>query len=174
MFPNKSGAHATHNALFSGGTLCDTCHNGAGTNTQNHFNGVVNVLFLSTYNAKSGPAVYNLDVTCSKVSCHGGQQTPAWLTGTIDVNTQCASCHVFGTALATPEYNSFYSGEHDFHVNTLHFPCTHCHDTTNLAVNHFTRLDTTTMEGPAAATLNSNLNYTGGTCTPLCHTTRSW
>ena len=174
VYPDVKGAHAPHNALSSGGTLCNTCHSGAGTNTQNHFNGVVNVLLLSTYNAKSGSAVRNIDGTCSLVSCHGGQQTPVWLTGTIDVNTQCTACHVFGTALATPEFNSFYSGRHVTHVNAYHFPCTRCHDTTKLAVGHFTTLNTTTMEGPASASLNSNLNYTGGTCTPICHTTRSW
>jgi predicted CxxxxCH...CXXCH cytochrome family protein len=177
--PNRRGAHAAHNALSSGGNLCDTCHSGAGTNTLNHFNGIVEVLLLSTYNAKSVSATYNADGTCSKVSCHGGQQTPAWLTGTIEVNTQCTSCHVYGTAPATPEYDSYYSGRHLTHFNAADFPCTTCHDTTKLAVDHFTTLNTTTMEGSAPASLNSNLNYTGGTCTPACHTappptTRSW
>jgi predicted CxxxxCH...CXXCH cytochrome family protein len=159
-----------HNAFPQVTNVCDTCHSGAGTGTQNHFNTVIDVLILSTYNAKSGAAVRNADGTCSSVSCHGGQTAPAWLTGVIDVDTQCASCHAFGST----EYNSYSSGQHDAHVNTFQFPCTRCHDTSKLAASHFTRLDTTTMEGPASATLSSSLTYTGGSCTPLCHGTRNW
>lgn len=174
VYPEKNGSHTIHNAFSNVTDVCDTCHSGAGTTTSNHYNGVVDVQLLSTYNAKSGPAVFNPDATCSLVSCHGGQQSPTWLTGRIDVNTQCESCHEYGSALATPEYNSFYSGRHVTHVNSYHFPCTRCHDTAKLAVNHFTTLNTTTMEGPASATLNSNLTYTGGTCTPTCHANRTW
>jgi predicted CxxxxCH...CXXCH cytochrome family protein len=172
--PNQGGTHAVHNALPNAANVCNSCHSGAGTNTANHYNGVVDVLLLSTYKAKSGSAVHNPDGTCSKVSCHGGQQTPAWLIGTIDVNTQCTSCHVYGAAPATPEYNSFYSGRHVTHVNLFHFPCTTCHDTTKLAVNHFTRLDTTTMEGPAFATILNVINYSSGSCAPYCHAPRTW
>ena len=129
---------------------------------------------MSSYNAKSGIAVYNSDGTCSKVSCHGGQQTPVWMTGAIDVNTACAACHVYGTALATPEYNSYYSGEHDIHVNANGISCQLCHDTTKLAVDHFTTLNTTTMEGPASATILNSFNYSGGSCSPTCHETRLW
>lgn len=174
VYPDVKGAHTAHNALTNVTSVCDTCHRGAGTNTVNHYNGVVNVLFLSTYNAKSGSAVHNPGGTCSTVSCHGGKQTPAWLTGTIDVNTQCTLCHVYGTALATPEYNSFYSGEHDFHVNSEGLSCTECHDTTLLAVNHFTTLNTSTMEGPASATILNSIGYSGGSCSPGCHDTRMW
>ncbi len=169
-FPNQSGAHPDHNALPNVKSVCSTCHNGAGSGTVNHDNGVVDVAFLSAYNAKSGTAVYNSDGTCSEVSCHGGQKTPVWLSGFIDVNTQCTSCHAFGTS----EYTSFVSGQHDFHVNVEHFPCDKCHDTVKLSVNHFTSLNTPVMEGPASATVLSSLTYTNGTCTPLCHGTESW
>lgn len=172
--PNRGGAHVVHNALAQVTNVCDSCHNGAGTNTSSHFNSAVEVLFLSAYNAKSGSAVRNSDGTCSLVSCHGGQQSPAWLTGTIDVNTECTACHVYGGAQATPQYNSFYSGKHAMHVNTFHFPCTTCHDTTKLAKNHFTTLDTTTMEGPASATMLNVMNYSGGSCAPYCHAPNTW
>lgn len=168
--PNRRGAHTVHNALPHVTNVCDTCHSNAGTGTQNHFNSIIDVLFLSAYNAKSGAAVRNADGTCSSVSCHGGQMAPAWLTGVIDVDTQCTSCHAFGST----EYNSYFSGQHDLHANTFQFPCTHCHDTTKLTTSHFASLNTTTMEGPASATLNSSLTYTGGTCTPLCHGTLPW
>jgi len=168
--PNRSLSHPAHNALPNVSNVCDSCHSGAGTSTVNHYNGAVDVMFLSVYNAKSGAAVRNADGTCSKVSCHGGQTTPTWSYGIIDVNTQCTACHAYGTA----EDNSFSSGRHNSHVSTYGFVCTKCHDTAKLATSHFTSLNTSTMEGPASATLNSSLTYTGGSCTPACHVTRSW
>ncbi len=174
--PNRTGAHNTITGHFASQVSfpdgCSTCHNGAGSGTLNHDTGTVSVAFLNTYNAKSGSAVYNADGTCSQVSCHGGQTTPAWLTGTIDVNTQCYLCHVYGTS----EYNSFVSGQHDFHVNVQKLGCPLCHDTVKLAVNHFTTLNTSAMEGPAAATIGTLLisSYTNGSCTTVCHDTRSW
>jgi predicted CxxxxCH...CXXCH cytochrome family protein len=169
--PNRRGAHTAHNALPIIANVCDTCHSGAGSNASKHYNGAVDTQILSTYNAASGAAALNTDGTCSNVSCHGGQTTPAWLTGAIDVDTQCTSCHAFGTT----EYNSFFSGQHDKHVNEVHLSCTICHDEAKLLTSHFTSLNTHTMEGPASATLISALSYTGGTCnTPVCHGSRSW
>jgi predicted CxxxxCH...CXXCH cytochrome family protein len=155
--------------------VCDTCHSGAGSGTAKHNNDVVDLAFLSVYNAKSGTALRNSDGTCSKVSCHGGQTTPSWLSGTIiDVNTQCSTCHAFGTA----EYNSFSSGWHDTHVSApLTITCVACHGVTKLAQNHFTSLNTTSMEGPASATIGGVVSsYTGtiGTCTTGCHVSRQW
>jgi predicted CxxxxCH...CXXCH cytochrome family protein len=172
-YPNRSGAHAAHNALPNVTSVCGTCHEGAGTMTPEHFNGVVNVQLLTTYSAKTGTATYNpVDNTCSQISCHGGQTPPAWLSGRqIDVNTQCTACHIYGTT----EYNSYNSGQHGLHVNQMHIDCIYCHDTRKLAVNHFTTLNTPEMEGPASATIYDTINYTNGTCaTPQCHGVRSW
>jgi len=168
--PNRRGAHTTHNSAPSIRNQCDICHSGAGSGTPMHANGAADVAMTSSYSSNSGAAGRNTDGTCTNVSCHGGQTTPVWSTGTIDVSTQCQSCHAYNLA----EYNSFISGEHDKHVNELQFPCTHCHDTTKLAVSHFTSLSTHTLEGPPSATLNSSLSYTGGSCTPLCHVNRPW
>jgi predicted CxxxxCH...CXXCH cytochrome family protein len=173
VYPDVKGAHSPHNALANVTSVCNACHSGAGTGTLNHDNGVVDVAFLTGYNAKSGTAVRNADGTCSKVSCHGGQTTPGWYSGTsIDVNTQCTSCHTYGTA----EFNSFVSGQHALHVNGEGIDCVACHDTSKLGLgsNHFNYLNTSAMEGPASATLNGSLHYTGGTCTPTCHSTDSW
>jgi len=179
VYPNRAGAHnATTGHFAPQVTLpdsCNTCHNGAGTGTMTHDIGFVTVQFLGTYNAKSGTAVYNsADDTCSNVSCHGGQTTPAWLTGSIDVNTQCTSCHAYGDS----EYNSFVSGQHYYHVEVLDFNCVACHDLSKLVVNHFTSLNTPTagLEGPAAQTILDDLNFNpvDSTCTPACHVTRFW
>jgi predicted CxxxxCH...CXXCH cytochrome family protein len=168
--PNRAGAHSVHNALQNVTGVCDTCHSGAGTGTSSHFNGIDDVNILSTYSAQSGTAGINADDTCSNVSCHGGLTTPVWSTGTIDVNTDCVSCHSFGTG----EYNGYYSGEHSFHVSGQGIACTSCHDTSQLAQTHFTTLNTKTLEGSAAATLNSSLNYSGGGCDPSCHGPQTW
>jgi len=172
--PNRSGAHNAVTGHFAAQVTlpdeCSTCHNGAGSGTLNHDNGTVDVAFLSAYSAKTGTAVRNADGTCSKVSCHGGQTTPVWLTGSMDVTTQCTSCHAYGTS----EYNSYASGEHDFHVNGEGIGCIICHDTTALALTHFAHLDTPELEGPASSTLRPALNYTGGSCTPACHVNRMW
>ena len=174
--PNVAGQHAPHIAV-STIIVCATCHTGAGSGTALHQNGVVDVIIDPTYNAKSGTAAYNpASVTCSNVSCHGGQATPNWLTGTINVNTQCASCHISGTA----QYNSYFSGQHSLHVGLA--ACTECHDTTKLAGVHFSDLNTTAMIN-SYQTILSGLNYTGtatalGTCTLTCHgethTQRQW
>jgi predicted CxxxxCH...CXXCH cytochrome family protein len=178
LYPNATGKHTQHSALGSYIT-CSPCHNGGGTGSNKHDNGNTTafVAFLSAYNAKSGAASYNTTTnTCSNVSCHGGQITPGWLSGTvIDVNTQCSSCHASGTA----QYNSYYSGHHSTHVSQG-IACYTCHDTTLLAVNHFTSLNTTAMEGPASTTLRSQLQYNGTSCNPSaggltgCHGSNNW
>ncbi len=175
--PNRAGAHNTTDGHFAAQVTlpdgCNTCHNGAGTGTPLHDNGVVDVQFLSIYSAKSGTAVYNVaDGTCSNVSCHGGQTTPPWLTGTINVSTQCTSCHALGTS----EYNSFISGQHYFHVVLQGLNCNFCHDVVKLSVSHFTTLNTPTIQAPASATIEDYVNFNPATltCTPGCHETRVW
>ena len=172
--PNTAGAHAAHNAAPSITNMCGTCHLNAGSGSLKHDNGVVDLNLMPAYNAKSGTAVRNDDGTCSNVSCHGGQTTPAWLSGTtIDVSEQCTACHSFGVT----EYNSYVSGQHFLHVTTLGFTCLNCHDKDAVSVNHFTTLDTQAMEGPASATIiNDGIRntYANHTCTPQCHETRDW
>ncbi len=179
FFPNTAGKHAGHMSLNVGFT-CDSCHSGAGGSTPNanHMNYVVDVVFSSavqtTYKAKSGTIAYDAaSQTCSNISCHGGQTTPNWVSGSLDVNRQCGACHVLGTALGVPESNSYFSGKHADHRDRG-ITCTQCHDTVKLAVNHFTALSTSAMEGPASATLRSSVNYNGTTCNPACHETQTW
>jgi predicted CxxxxCH...CXXCH cytochrome family protein len=178
QFPNIAGKHGQHVTLGAY-IICATCHNGSDgvSGITFHFNGTVEVFSLPTptYNAVGVTATYNpANNTCSNVSCHGGQTTPNWLTGSIDVNTQCTSCHVVGTALATPQYNSAYSGQHIKHVIEQGIFCTACHDTGLLAVNHFTTLNTSAMEGPAKNTIKPSIQYNGATCNNPCHDPQSW
>ncbi len=200
-FPNVAGQHAPHIAA-STAISCSTCHFGAGEGTPLHMNGVVDVIFDPAYNANSGAASYNAAGTCSNIGCHGSSRTqtaaqastrtstpgttPNWLTGTINVNTQCSLCHVLGPSAGSPENNSYFSGQHELHVYGEASgafpqpPCTVCHDTTKLAAVHFTSLTAPISEATASATTSSAINFNGTTCNPSaggltgCHSTHTW
>jgi hypothetical protein len=92
------------------------------------------------------------------------------------VTSQCTSCHAQGTA----QYNGYNSGEHQTHVSGEGITCTLCHNTTTLAGNHFTNLGTTTMEGPASATIGGTGTGIVSCCNPRtggltgCHGSRTW
>lgn len=194
-FPNIAGRHGTHNALPELVGSCVDCHSGAEPRNANltHYNHANNrpgrnalrvapgeVFFPGTqYNAKSGTASFNATTqTCSNVSCHGGQTTPAWGSGTIDVNTQCSSCHTQGTT----QYNSQNSGEHSKHAGKS-VACTQCHNVTKLAGNHFIGLKSTAMvqtdaRNSIAGGTTKITTYTAPSCTPVsgvgCHGTEVW
>jgi predicted CxxxxCH...CXXCH cytochrome family protein len=191
-YPNIAGAHSTHIALDNTGSpvSCDTCHNGLGSGTLNHYNAAKSrtppgdAAFPATYAAQTGASAFDNSaaLSCSNVSCHGGQATPNWQTGAIDVDTQCSNCHAQGTA----QFNSYNSGEHQFHVGVLELLCTFCHNTTTLAEDHFTTLaDNTISPAVASATIGGGStlisagNYDPATqsCSPntgVCHETRIW
>ena len=157
---DTAGAHAVHTVLNGIDNTCVNCHADA-----IHQDGWVDLGFAAKWDAKSGAATDNGDGTCSSISCHGGQTTPDWATGSINVDTQCQSCHANGTS----QYNSYSSGEHNKHVNSEGFACTECHDSAKLAVGHFSDLSTPGFEQPAAATLKSSLNYNSQNCAISCH-----
>jgi predicted CxxxxCH...CXXCH cytochrome family protein len=162
-----------HTTLASVNNNCGVCHVGAA------HNGQVDRGITSTYNAKTGPATVGSNNTCSSVSCHGGKITPVWQTGTINVNTQCASCHASGTG----QYNSYSSGEHSRHVSRG-FSCTVCHNTTKLATGHFSNLATSSFEQDPATTIGGGTTSVGsytpssgtsGTCSNIsCHGSETW
>ncbi|MDP1830485.1 MAG: CxxxxCH/CxxCH domain-containing protein [Geothrix sp.] len=195
-FPNIAGRHAAHNALPELAGACVDCHSGAEPRNANllHYTHANNrpgrdalrvppgeVYFPGTlYNAKSGTAAFSTTAqTCSNTSCHGGQTTPAWGSGIIDVNTQCSSCHGSGTT----QYNAYNSGEHSRHVVDKGIACIQCHNTVTLAVSHFTGLKTAAMDTAAARQsvgggTTQVRTYSAPSCTPTtttgCHGTKTW
>jgi predicted CxxxxCH...CXXCH cytochrome family protein len=169
-----------------------------------HQNGSTDIFFNAIYNSKSGVASFDpIAKTCFNISCHGGPrtqtqaqavteestpvQTPSWNVGSIEVAAQCASCHVFDRPEAA-EYNSYNSGDHFLHVwDPTRGPnpklgCEVCHDALALAASHFAGLNTSAMEKPLLAAINTALQYNGttGTCNPQaggltgCHNVKIW
>ncbi|MBT1072231.1 CxxxxCH/CxxCH domain c-type cytochrome [Pelotalea chapellei] len=189
-FPNRNNAHAKHLAL--NGVTCGTCHNGAGSGTALHANGITNVLLATTFSAKTGTFGYNAG-SCSAVSCHGGQVTPKWTAaGSITVATDCLKCHELGSApvapdtTPTPQYNSFYSGKgiivpnlHQLHLQ-LSFTCNSCHNIDKLNTVHFNTLSNHNFTAPAntigdaTGAKTSVTDYSAGNCTSVCHNVRKW
>ena len=162
--PDRAGSHAVHTVL-NGINDCASCHAGAAHNS------VIDRGIASTWNAKSGAAVGNSNGTCSSISCHGGVTTPNWTSGSINVDTQCTSCHTSGTS----QYNGFSSGRHSKHVIDKKIACTQCHDTNLLRNGHFANLSTSSFEQAPASTIKSSIGYSGGRCsTASCHGTESW
>jgi predicted CxxxxCH...CXXCH cytochrome family protein len=167
-FPNISGSHRVHNALNLVTGNCSTCHSGAGIGSVKHFDRVVDVEVSADFSAKSGAASYTpMTLTCINVSCHGALTTPTWRSGRIDVNTQCTLCHRSRLLLPPDQYNSYFSGKHDFHVGGLGLVCIDCHDSKKLAPGHFIDLKTHDFEQAPATTIRDVVNYTGGSCTPF-------
>ncbi len=124
------------------------------------------------YTPKSGntPSYNAVTNTCSNISCHGAKVTPSWLTGSIDVNTGCTSCHASGTV----QYNSYDSGLHDYHINKK-IGCAECHDVVLLSAVHFNDLGTPAMN-QASVTIRTDASYTNAvnlngfwSCAILCH-----
>ena len=191
-YPPATGAHADHRLP---NLSCVDCHSNT-VGTPNHDSGVVDVNINATYNANSGTATFS-GVNCTNISCHGSPRTqsnpqaaldppqstpsptPDWLTGTIDVMIDCTSCHVLGANLGSPENNSYYSGRHELHVYDRSIACTQCHDTAQLAVNHFSTLNTPELANPALTLVNA-MNYNGNSCNPSqggmtgCHGDENW
>ena len=215
-YPNVAGGHSGHDALNSAGTPvdCDTCHTGLGSGSTGHYDRANartgksalrvppgDAAFGATYAAKSAALGFNnTGLTCAGISCHGGQTTPNWQNGTIDVNfdsgptppfSGCRQCHVLGTAQGIPEYNSPFSGLHQKHLEQISAStggnalCTECHDMANGttgADRHFLFLSTRDLlEGPASDTIQPDdkdpavsagtYDASTQTCNLTCHGT---
>lgn len=184
-FPNLSAAHKAHTQLA---LSCAVCHAGGGSGTPNHGKSLT-VAINAGYNANSGAAVMNADGSCSNVSCHGGKTTQFWRGGTIDPLQDCLLCHDPGPSARTPQNNSYYSGEHQKHLN-LGLLCIDCHDMKDVpgGASHFSGLLTPAFELSPANTMRVPLNFNSGvrSCSPgstpannsfsigVCHSTKNW
>ena len=151
--------------------VCSACHLGSvpGDTTNTHYSNAskrvaipksattpASVAIVTTFNAKSGTAGTTPSTsafTCSNISCHGGQVTPGWQTGTLTVNanTYCITCHKITSTASSLQFNDAI-GVHN-NPNAHNQTCDHCHDmnaiTNNKAgvTNHFKYLDTTVVSG---------------------------
>jgi predicted CxxxxCH...CXXCH cytochrome family protein len=150
--PNRDGTHAAHQGYAEMTDNCSVCHTNAGANTDNHFDtsAPATVQMPSTYNAMGSTAGFSSSSsTCSNVRCHGGLTTPNWYSGSINIATDCESCHAYSSS----EYNGYRSGEHGEHRS---LSCSRCHDTAELAnpnSAHLSNLATTAYEQDALDTV---------------------
>ncbi|MBU1710490.1 MAG: hypothetical protein KKE17_10845 [Proteobacteria bacterium] len=185
--PNQAGAHEAHNGLpeITGLANCAACHNSAGTNTLDHFDSTApaNVAISAVYDNNTldaNPPAYNSSTgTCTYISCHGGQETPPWLTGSIAItaNSNCLICHQDGTENPS-QHNSPSSGNHNDHTNVDVFSCQNCHDVTKMTSTHFNDLATSaissaearnTITMPTGGTFTITYNSITNRCTGDCH-----
>ncbi len=170
-FPSIAGAHAKHMALATA-LSCDTCHAGSGTGTTAHYTnanariavpaGPAPVVIDVTFKGKpaGNPAFVGASLTCSNISCHGGQTTPSWQNGTINSSTQCTACHGVATTAGTiTQFNDAFgrhsSGTHDATNATNAIACTTCHSMGNGspgALAHFKYLNTPAVDGVSTGT----------------------
>lgn len=181
-FPNIAGAHAVHLGLPAGLT-CTDCHDGFGSGTQSHYDNSRSkldhpgsVAIDTPWADTTGtPSFTGTSFTCTNVRCHGGQTTPNWRTGTLDITAStCTSCHT-----ASGSYISFTGGPEGHHRSLA--SCTNCHSLTALQTLHFSQLSrsTTSMGSVPGQTVGGSgtiVTYNPATksCTPQCHGTRSW
>jgi len=169
-FPSIAGAHAKHMALPTALT-CDSCHTGSGSGTATHYANAnartvsptapASVAMDPAFKAKSGnPSFSPASLTCSNVSCHGGQTTPDWQAGTLNASTQCTACHgVSASAGAVTQFNDAFGrhsqGSHDATKPANSIACTTCHNMDNGtqgALAHFKYLNTSAVDGVATGT----------------------
>lgn len=199
--PNRQGSHNVHDSFTTTTFNCTACHDGGGTGEPSHYDRTdrstpdypADVNMLSGFDSNShGAALYSGGI-CSGVNCHGGLPTPDWLTGSLDVDTQCTSCHQSGGI--TNELNSYSnpgtpSRTHDFHlaIDNPEVPgsdlitCTDCHYIDKLT-NHFTNLgnpaqwlDTAgaTVDGFETFIIEGFYDEVNKSCNPTCHGTEPW
>jgi len=168
-YPNIEGAHAEHIALTSAGTpiSCDTCHDGLGSGTLDHYvragavrvePGAVAFSAGFLYTGIAGTAVIFDNalaaLTCSNVSCHGALATPNWRTGT----TVCTSCH--NSQTVAPAFYTDYTQAfitHNQHIGRT--GCTTCHTTLPAGTHFGTLSDKSIVARAAAATINPAFLY---------------
>jgi len=193
--PNRKFAHAKHTAL----TGCDSCHLNAGSGSTNHAKATATgglsaamVNMSSAFRAKT-LTTFGYDATsgrCSGVSCHGGQDSPSWSTGVISISADCAKCHELGTAPATPQYNSYFSGiKAGVNLHALHLQstnqtifCTDCHNIGALTdyQKHFSGIGSKSFTAPrntvgGLPTQIGTYDGTSQTCgTIACHPDTTW
>lgn len=214
--PNRQLRHGKHLALRDlnsavSAANCVLCHAGGGSGTANHAKASSNGGYAAASVGLSGsfglagatPSYDPVNKSCAGVSCHGGQSTPSWESGSFDTyaSTSCRLCHESGANNAQAPYNSYKSGKqstlfagrnlHDFHLQggastPAIATCTECHSTARLRPVHFIGLDAQNLNlrtaGKTAADTiggqgSSVIEYdkaNQGSCSSTCHDTRTW
>ncbi len=193
--PNTRSAHTKHTSID--GIGCSTCHFNGGSGTSDHAKAsasggfsLAKVAINTLFSAKATPGYDTMTKTCSSVSCHGGKTTPVW-TDSINIvagdNALCQKCHEQGTSAGQPQYNSYYSGLHEYHLvkglkkgttTPINANCTDCHNISSLLdfKKHFSGVVANKIVAPQqtiGVDIPTKINtYTDSKCTTAagCHT----
>lgn len=150
LTPNRAGSHAAHLALPEMSGNCAACHTGGGSGAADHATHATTPTMAFDADFGSTTSFDKATVTCSNISCHGGQKSPVWGTS-MDV-IDCTGCHQPSAA-----YPGYHTGQHTLHLATGVL-CTDCHDMTNQSA-HFGNVITDIFETLPNTTLRSYLNY---------------
>jgi predicted CxxxxCH...CXXCH cytochrome family protein len=176
-YPTRSGSHADH-AFNDGNFDCRVCHEGSGNYNTSSF---AEVHIASSYSSSAGLASYDsTTMTCSNVSCHGGNTTPSWFSANqIVENLDCRQCHNYQSG----EKTAITSLAHHEHMDSpmdrmANITCTYCHDPNLVSEQHFSHITTAEMNGNAASTIYATYDYNGkeeASCSGSCHSnTKVW
>jgi predicted CxxxxCH...CXXCH cytochrome family protein len=197
-------SHNTHaNTL---GLSCSACHGTNGAGPSGHLDGDVswdvtalpNTGATVTYNGSTTGTSGSLAPstgsygTCSNVSCHFGNVTPAWDNGPL----QCNDCHNNGSPDDTNVTTQLLtaappSGQHDLHVNAsdtyIKSYCVSCHGAGSDTASHTGHADgsptfpaTGTASDPMQESDYSDAGTPGNavanddTCATACHLAANW
>jgi predicted CxxxxCH...CXXCH cytochrome family protein len=159
---------------YANAMSCQTCHPTVGTYTTTHANGVSNVAFTGAASANLQKGTWKAGTgtaagTCASTWCHGAvvqrgtssaggtNITPAW-NATI---TACTACH--GSPPNTGDHTS----------NHHQVACSYCHGGTYTStVADKTRHvnGVTEVNGARIRTWNAATR----SCTPTCHSSKTW
>ncbi len=144
-FPNTANAHPKHTALPN--VTCATCHLGAGIRSTFHSNGTANIIFTDTQ-AGATASFDSAGKTCSNVTCHALNTTPAWNSASAGLG--CRLCHT--ATLPATAGNSLT--RHNNHLNIAGLTCDACHNDGPAVPTHTTGV--VVVGSPLPAKYNEN------------------
>ncbi|MFC1671205.1 CxxxxCH/CxxCH domain-containing protein [Spirochaetota bacterium] len=168
-----------HNIHLSRGSVCENCHYDYQNNV-NHRNGSTDTGSDETvvFNILNQEAAWNSSsLTCSDLSCHGGNTPSIEWYGTA---SGCASCHVSGNSIDPVTSNGSGSdGKHVGHVQNYGMDCETCHSGYKLQDTHFNGVYgkevTSSIIFFNAANQSTSWNNITTTCSNVnCHGDGDW
>ena len=168
------GTHRNHLPSGAGNLNCETCHQGSGSYTSSHRDGLIQL--SPNIKASPQPASYNHYTTpfpqtpsprlgsCVNVNCHFEAETPVWGSKSLSSPVGCATCHGAPPGDGNHPASSGPGKKHGDYYGTDTGSCVKCHsDHTGEAspFAHATSAGTRPLNIQFTNTPNSNGSYSG-------------